>query len=445
MCTAVIGSSGFPPGLAGTSLGGAEYPNVLLDRTGQAVEDVAHPDGVIDPIADPDVIHPDGDELPGVDAARVGGRVDLVEADAAGVDDEVGTLDRLEDGGGRGGPRIDPDELGMGLGQDPLVHRHRGERAAQRLDQRPEPVLELEPRDRVGGEDGQRPGGLDPLGDRRDGPGQVGAAGGLRVRGRRRTVDRRDGIIGGDEDVGGPALRPRRGDQPLHLVGAVVGGDHRRDARRLRRDVGEVLELAVAERVVDDLADPLLAHRRHADDVEDARPLGPGPHHAVERGQLADGVRGHQHRTAPHAGVAVGRVRRVQLVGTSDPADRLAPRDRVAELEREVPRDAEAVGDPLAGEPSDDVIRDVWTSFDDGMADSFTRWLRTKNVHGRASVKGPRESPISALGGSSTWALRVRWRGASGARRDEFVIGQKSGFISDVLLRMRRTSSITAG
>jgi hypothetical protein len=43
--------------------------------------------------------------------------------------------------------------------------------------------------------------------------------------------------------------------------------------------------------VVDDLADPLLAHRRHADDVEDARPLGPGPHHAVERGQLADGVR----------------------------------------------------------------------------------------------------------------------------------------------------------
>ena len=50
----------------------------------------------------------------------------------------VCTLDRLEDGGGRSGPGIDADELGMGLGQDPLVHRHRGERAAQRLDQRPE-------------------------------------------------------------------------------------------------------------------------------------------------------------------------------------------------------------------------------------------------------------------------------------------------------------------
>jgi hypothetical protein len=33
-------------------------------------------------------------------------------------------------------------------------------------------------------------------------------------------------------------------------------------------------------------------------------------------------------------------------------------RDRVAELEGEVPRDAEAVGDPRAYEPPYDVIRD---------------------------------------------------------------------------------------
>ena len=97
---------------------------------------------------------------------------------------------------------------------------------------------------------------------------------------------------------------------------------------------------------MDDLADPLIAHRRHADEVEDARPLGLGPHHAVERGQLADGVRGQEQRTAPYAGVAVSRVGRVQLVGTADPADRLAARDGVVELECEVARDAEAVGDP---------------------------------------------------------------------------------------------------
>src|SRR5262249_40710356 len=116
--------------------------------------------------------------------------------------------------------------------------------------------------------------------------------------------------------------------------------------------------LPVAERVVNDLAGPLTAHRRHADDVEDARPLGPGPHHAVERGQLADGVRGQEHRTAAHAGVAVSPVGRVPLLGTADPADRLAGCGRVAELEGEVPGDAEAVGDPLAREPSDDVVRD---------------------------------------------------------------------------------------
>ena len=338
--------------------GRCRVSEVLSDRPGQHLKDIAHPDGVVDSVPDADVVDADGHEPLGRDPARVGRRVDVVEADAPGVDDDVRTLDRLENGGGRSGPRIDPDELGMGLGQDPLVHRHRGERAAQRLDQRPEAILELEPRDRVGGEYGQRPGGLDPLGDRRNGLGQVGAAGGLRVRDRVGGRDRGDGVVGGDEDVGRPTLRPRRGDQPLHFVGAVVGSDHRRDARRLRRDVREVLELPVAERVVDDLADPLVAHRRHADEVEDARPLGLGPHHAVERGQLADGVRGHQHRTTPYAGVAVGRVRRVQLVRTSDPADRLAPRDRVAELECEVPRDAEAVGDPLACEPSDDVIRD---------------------------------------------------------------------------------------
>ncbi len=107
---------------------------------------------------------------------------------------------------------------------------------------------------------------------------------------------------------------------------------------------------------MDDLADPLLAHRRHADQVEDARPLSLGPHHAVERGQLADGVRGREQRAAPYAGVAVGRVRRVQLVRAADPADRLAPHDCIVEFEGEVTRNAEAVSDPLACEPLDDVI-----------------------------------------------------------------------------------------
>jgi len=76
------------------------------------------------------------------------------------------------------------------------------------------------------------------------------------------------------------------------------------------------------------------------------RPFSLGPHHAVERGHLADGVRGHQHRTTAHAGVN-RRPRTPRLTrGASDPADRLILRDCVAELEGKVPRDAKAVGDP---------------------------------------------------------------------------------------------------
>ena len=111
---------------------------------------------------------------------------------------------------------------------------------------------------------------------------------------------------------------------------------------------------------MDDLTNPLVAHGWHADQVEDTRPLSLGPHHAVERGQLADGVRSREQRAAPYAGVAVSRVGRVQLVGTADPADHLALHHGIVELEGEVTRNAEAVSDPLACEPLDDVIGHGW-------------------------------------------------------------------------------------
>src|SRR4029077_19083452 len=70
-------------------------PEVLSDRPGQHFKDIAHSDGIVDSLPDADVIDADGYELLGRDPARVSGRVDVVEADAAGVDDEVGALDRL--------------------------------------------------------------------------------------------------------------------------------------------------------------------------------------------------------------------------------------------------------------------------------------------------------------------------------------------------------------
>ena len=91
---------------------------------------------------------------------------------------------------------------------------------------------------------------------------------------------------------------------------------------------------------MDDLTNPLVAHGRHANQVENTRPLSLGPHHAVERGQLADGVRSREQRAAPYAGVAVSRVGRVQFVGTADPADHLALHHCIVEFEGEVTRNA---------------------------------------------------------------------------------------------------------
>jgi len=48
-------------------------------------------------------------------------------------------------------------------------------------------------------------------------------AGGLRVRVGAKPLTGRDGVVGGHEDVCGPALRPRRGDQPLHFVAQLSG------------------------------------------------------------------------------------------------------------------------------------------------------------------------------------------------------------------------------
>ncbi len=49
--------------------------------------------------------------------------------------------------------------------------------------------------------------------------------------------------------------------------------------------------------------------------------------------------------TRTFAGVAVGCVRRVQLIGTANPTDRLTPRDCVVDFECRVSRDAKAIGD----------------------------------------------------------------------------------------------------
>ena len=82
---AVIGSSGLPPGFAGVSRGRASNRRFSLSSWPVRSNDVAHPDGVVNPVSDADVIHVDGHKFAGRDPARVGGGVDFVEDHAPSV------------------------------------------------------------------------------------------------------------------------------------------------------------------------------------------------------------------------------------------------------------------------------------------------------------------------------------------------------------------------
>ena len=115
-------------------------------------------------------------------------------------------------------------------------------------------------------------------------------------------------------------------------------------ACRLGRNVDEVLKNAIAKSMVQDLPQLLISHAGHAHQMEDGRPLGFGPHHPVQRAQLADGVGRAQHRRAPNTCIPVRGIRRVQLIRTTKPLDRFVRGNRVIKRKRKVTGDTKAIG-----------------------------------------------------------------------------------------------------
>ena len=182
----------------------------------------------------------------------------------------------------------------------------------------------------------------------------------VRLEGQRAHIggrDRRQRIIGRNEDIGGLIVAPRLGDNALHLDCAIVRIDERGAAGRRRGQAGEIPELAIAESVMGDLAQTLVLIGRHPDDMKDQRALGFRAHDAVQRRQFADPVGGREQSSAADAGVAVGGVRGVQFIGATDPFDLSAALDRVAHREQIVSGDAEAMRDALVGNALHDVVR----------------------------------------------------------------------------------------
>ena len=127
----------------------------------------------------------------------------------------------------------------------------------------------------------------------------------------------------------------------------------------LRRYVDEIAENSVAQGMMRDLMQPLILMGRHPDEMEDERSLGLGAHHAVNRRQFAHAIGRHQHRGAANTGVAVGGVRRVQLVRAPNPFDFRATINGVAQRKRIVPGDPKAVIHALPRKSMNDIVGDA--------------------------------------------------------------------------------------
>ena len=108
-----------------------------------------------------------------------------------------------------------------------------------------------------------------------------------------------------------------------------------------------------------DLVDALILIGWHADDVKNQRSFRLGAHHAVYGREFADAIGRHQHRRAPDARIAVGGIRRIQLVGAADPLHLRAAVNRVADRKGIIAGNAKAVFDPFCGKALDDVIGDT--------------------------------------------------------------------------------------
>jgi hypothetical protein len=99
-----------------------------------------------------------------------------------------------------------------------------------------------------------------------------------------------------------------RCDQPLGFSDAVVRGHDRSGTDHRLGHLVEQIELAIAQRVVNEAMRRLHCAGRHADQIEYRQVLGISAGDAVDRAELAHAVSGVESGHTADAGVAVGRI-----------------------------------------------------------------------------------------------------------------------------------------
>jgi len=122
-----------------------------------------------DIVSDPDVVETDGYEAGRIKLGGIGCRSDVVQIDAAQIENKVGAFDELPRFRLRRGAGIHAGKLGVALVDDALFHERCGERTAQRFDRLPQLFLQAKPQNCEGRkhDDGLRL--ADTLGDDRHG------------------------------------------------------------------------------------------------------------------------------------------------------------------------------------------------------------------------------------------------------------------------------------
>lgn len=115
--------------------------------------------------------------------------------------------------------------------------------------------------------------------------------------------------IGGEHDVDGAGLEPASAESGINLFSNLGRlGELGHVARNLGAHVGEDIEIAIAESVVEKHLVALRDSGRAADDVDDGDVLGEGTGETIDGGKLTDTESGDESSNLGDSGVAIGGV-----------------------------------------------------------------------------------------------------------------------------------------
>lgn len=145
-------------------------------------------------------------------------------------------------------------------------------------------------------------------------------------------------------------------DQAVDLPGGVVGGQIGLCDADFFGYPRKVSEVAIAQRMVQQIAGALGTLRRCAHHVDHRQVFGITAGHAVQRAQLPDAEGGEQRRGRFATRIAVGGVGGVQFVGAAYPGDLRMSDDVIEELQVVIPRHAEDVADANLGQTIEQII-----------------------------------------------------------------------------------------